>query len=286
MRSLALIALCLSLLTCVTFAEEFEFDGGRLDATWEPDRQILWVEITLGIVPADSHMWVLTVAAHRFGDGVFAWQMHYSESMDSVLILPNDFLTARNFTTEQLGIEAMFEPKEGRLTLGVPSGDVIPRLIAPGDQLEIHALWVQQEPLVAFAVPVYGPNSTLPAGGGANSDEGTASISMAPLPLDDHYAQGEPITHRFRLPQDVRSEDGARVVLSYTLMRIHDDRAAEFARFAHIAYSVDEDTYFYQIDTTTLPVGPYRLMIDSANSVYSDRMDLVIEPPERTSSAP
>jgi hypothetical protein len=224
-------------------------------------------------------MWVLTVYSHRFEDGIFAWQIHYSETIDSVLVLPNDFLTARNFTTEQLGIEAELAASGASLSLRLPILGAIPRLIGDGDLIDLHALWIQQEPLISMILP--GPEglAILPAGGGASvpaSESEPVSTSM--LPDVGVFVQGQPISHQFALQDPLATDGLQRLVLSYTLMRLHDDRSSEFARFAHVLYNFDTALYSYTIDTSALEPGHYRLLIGASNSSSSYQMELEIVP--------
>jgi len=220
------------ILCCIPLvAEEVRFDEGWLDCTWTLDSQYL--EIRAGIddssIPSETHMWVLTVHTHRFEDGVFAWQLHYSEDIDSVLVIPNDFLTARHFTTLQLGIEIEFHELGNELSLRIPSQGPLPRLVAEGDLIELHALWIQQQPLASMRIPLLDNLAAQQAGGGASvPGEETQTISSSPLPSLHIYEQGESISHQFVLEKPSEPDDIQRVVLSYTLMRVHEHRANEF----------------------------------------------------------
>ena len=276
---IVLVLVCLS-----AHAESTGSDHGSLNMTWSDDQQHLDVQVAT-IAPAsgaESHVWILTVYGHRFADGIFAFQIHYSAAMDSVLVLPNDFLTARNFTTEQLGIETELSDDGSQLSLRLPILGAIPRLIAEGDLVEVHALWVQQEPLLSAYVPAPGVSAALlPAGGGATVPGSSIKpTSTSPLPDPRSFVQGQSIDHQFSLGDVTALGDGLqRIVLSYTLMRLHDDRTSDFVRFAHIAYDFDTSLYSYSIDTANLAPGRYSLIIGSSNSSVSTRAELEITAP-------
>ena len=272
----------LGLLCIPVYAEELSFDGGSLTYVWSGDMQDFTIQATINRLspPSETHTWILTLYSHRFEDGVFAWQLHFSETIDSVLVLPNDFLTARHFTTAQLGIEVQLSMLGNQLTLRLPTVGTIPHLVAVGDLIELHALWIQQAPLVSVRVPAPDALSDAPAGGGASfPDSNGGAISTSPLPEADRFEQGLPISHQFTLQEQPAPDSVQRIVLSYTLMRLHEDQANEFARFAHISYDFDSASYYYTIDTSRLAPGKYSLLIGSSNSDLSYRMELEIVDP-------
>lgn len=299
MRAVILTVIALvGLIFLPACAEKLFYDGGLLNINWSDDNQHVAIELRIDAFAAEdqSPVWVLTVYSHRFIDGIFAWQIHYSTDIDSVLVLPNDFLTARNFTTTQLGIEAELSEIGNELSLRLPMRGTIPNLIAAGDLIEVHALWIQQEPLVSIALPgpgglaiLHTDDSTpvdseskidLPAGGGAaKADSDNNFVSANLTPSFDRFVQGNPISHQFSL-QDT-PDALPRIVLSYTLMRLHDDRPRELMRFTHVSYDVDTALYSYTIDTTTLKPGSYVLLIDSSNSSLAAQMELMIIAPNR-----
>ncbi len=287
MRCLIWVAL-LALLHVPVVAGSIAFAGGGATVSWSSDTQLMMIEAWLDTTTPDvqSHVWILTIDSQRFADGIFAWQLHYSEAMDSVVVLPNDFLTVRHFTTAQLGIDVELLDSGQRLRVRIPVNGAIPHLIAEGDQIELHALWIQQAPLLATLVPLL--NDTIAsAGGGASlpeaqptvSETQSASISTSLVPEISDYVQGVPIVHRFALADSTATEEANRVVLSYTLMRIHDGQASEFVRFSHIPYDSSSHEYAYAIETANLSPGLYRLLIDSSNSSLSARMDIEITAP-------
>jgi len=271
----------LSLLCLPVSADDLQFNGGWITCSWSNDSQFVTIQAAVDEAspPSATHMWVLTVYSHRFEDGIFAWQIHYSETINSVLVLPSDFLTARHFTIEQLGIEAELSASGHELILHVPISGAIPRLIAGGDLIELHALWIQQAPLTAIMLSSLG-EAVLPAGGGASLPElRNHPVSTSLFPDVDHYVQGQSILHSFILTSKPESGEDPRIVLSYTLMRLHDDQTSEFVRFAPIPYDFDSGTYSYVIETGNLESGHYSLVIGSANSDLSVRMEFWITSP-------
>jgi hypothetical protein len=159
--------------------------------------------------------------------------------------------------------------------LRLPVTGPIPRFVYPGDILEVHALWVQQPPLASITVPAFDSLAS-PTGGDAGASIAESELSSSPLPPSDLYVRGQPIAHRFLLSDEVRDSGGNRAVFSYTLMRLHETRAPEFVRFAHISYDAETGIYSFSIDTSMLVVGRYRLLIGSADGEMSYRMDLSI----------
>lgn len=301
-KTTSLCAILLGLLLLTVHAEDVPFDNGGVSIHWSTDGQFVTILSTTDVAPAEgeSHVWILTVYSHRFSDGLFAWQLHYSEGMDSVLVLPNDFLTARHFTTEQLGIEATLSDTGDRLSLRVPTQGTIPNLITAGDQIEIHALWIQQPSLVSLTIPIPGALATaLPSGGAGGAvdnqdlenspspaidavsdpDSDVESLSTSLVPDTTSYVQGEPLAHCFAPAKQLSSDGPNRIVLSYTLFRLHDDQATEFVRFAPVSYDFDTGTYAYTINTDNLKPGHYRLLIDSSNSDLSARMEFWLVSP-------
>jgi len=274
----------LFVLLCSVFAcaEETSFDGGTLRCQWTPDSQTLIIEATVDAFPQPNALpvWVLTVSCNRFDDGIFAWQIHYSEAIDSVLVLPNDFLTARHFAIGQLGIEAQLTSTASgpEIRLQIPSLGIIPNLASPGDRIDLHALWVQQSPLATITVPTLSEVLAEQAGGGASLPAAADPVTTSsPLPELSTYSLNQPIAHRFILEQETDGSDQPeRIVFSYTLMRLHDAQAAEFVRFAHIAYDIDSHIYSYVIDTSKLTPGSYSLLIGSPGSDVTYQMELTL----------
>lgn len=272
-------AIYLTLCCIPVCAEEVLFDGGWLDCTWSFDSQYLTIRAGIddSTTPAETYMWVLTVYSHRFEDGLFAWQIHYSEDIDSVLVLPNDFLTARHFTTLQLGIDAELAGSGTEVSLRLPIHGAIPHLVVAGDLIELHALWVQQEPLISMRVPAPENLAVIQMGGGASIPASESeTISTSPLPDVDRFEQGQPISQQFVLQGTPTPDVLQRIVLSYTLMRLHETRDNEFVRFAHISYDFETNIYSYAIDTSRLEPGRYSLIIGSSNSELSYQMELEI----------
>ncbi|MFC2095968.1 hypothetical protein ACFLSW_06005 [Candidatus Bipolaricaulota bacterium] len=281
--SFSCFVVLLSLLCCTPVsADDVQFESGSMRCTWGTGLQhvIIHAETEIDVTPGTSSAWVLTAYAHRFEDGVFAWQMHYSRDLDSVLVLPNDFLTARHFTTDQLGIEIELDSSGSGIDIRIPILGTIPQLIVAGDLIELHALWVQQEPLVTMLVPDPGNPVVLQTGGGATVPEpSTGLISSSPLPEADRYERGQAISHQFILHSDPDSDESSRALLTYTLMRIRESQADELMRFAPIPYDPTSGIHSYVINTSALDHGEYRLFVDSSDGSVSYQLELQIVQP-------
>jgi len=236
-------------------AEEVYFEEGRVAYQWvEGDVFSLGVRLEEGRgETASSEMWVVTLLADRFANGVFAWQLHYGEAFQNVLVVPNDFLTARKFSLEQLGIEVEHHQQGLELVLRIPCSGPLPALIAVGDRIAVHALWLQQEPLVVLDVRSE-PTAVVEGGGGV-------SETQEMVPPRSTYEQGEPIRHRFTV-RDPETGDIVRfITASYTLLRVREGRSDEFVRFSHITRDPETGAFEYEIDTTKLREGEYRLIV-------------------------
>jgi len=239
------------------------------------------LDLNVWVDPAidEDAMWVLTVLCTRFEDGLFAWQLHVSSTLDSLLVLPNDFLTARHFTTAQLGITVHADVFQGHLALHVPIDTPIPRLIAPGDVIELHALWIQQAPIAV--IPVVTNDVSLAAASVAGSGGGLLPPDSF-LPAMRSFAQGEPLVHHFVPDLQPLRPPFDRLVLSYTLMRLPDDLPPQLVRFSPIAYDEATGSYRYEIDTTMLAPGRYRLIIGATNANLTERAEFVVSAAEPT----
>lgn len=238
---------------------DLSFEGG--DALLRVDAGTGGAELTLTAAGTETpapHTWVITVEAGRFEDGIFGWQLHFSEGHDSVLVIPNDFLTARVFTTAQLGMEIREHVPGTKLVLFLPSDGPIPNLLAQGDRVTIHALWLQQDPLGTMQVEEDLSASAV-AGGGASMEARDESETY--LPVAAQFRQGELIRHAFRTPPDDGTAREASDAASYSLLRIHDQDAVEFIRFSHIPYDAGTGMYTYEIPTDRLAPGLYRLIV-------------------------
>jgi len=261
------------------------FPEGRLEILWEGEVTCLVrVEIeSESEKDSESRVWVLTVIAERFVDGVFAWQIHFDASRSSVLVIPNDFLTSRLFSLSQLGITASSE-STGQLALSVPRNRLIPNLIAPGDRLQVHALWVQQEPLVSFVVPPFQGEAIVvgPAGEGGGAGASTLAATGDCLPAQAAFLQGEPIEHRFVVVDEVSGAIDVLAHASCALLRSDGGESGEVLAY-EILVCDETGVFALRIDTTGLPSGEYELLVWTSASTDAYRKRLEIIQPEEPS---
>ncbi len=278
MRRVALVLLLVAVVGWATSGREIAFPGGRLTIVWE-DAGVLLVRIRLD-QPAEADgtkTWVLTDLAHRFADGVFAWQVHVSEDHQSALVIPNDFLMVSKFTLDQLGIGIAAHEPGLSLELRIPCEDPIPNLAAPGDLLEIHALWRQMAPIVTIEVPPYQAGIAV---GGAGGGLGTAELpSTVPLPAGTTYTIGETIHHRFVvIDPETGAPDGAATA-SCSLIQI-EDGTRNFRRYFVIPKDLETAVFELEIDTGNLGAGTYDLYVwTSADGGTSFQGRLVLKEP-------
>jgi hypothetical protein len=238
------------------------FDGGQLTVSWGTTENGVLVTARM-LEPAaeelqDSATWVLTAYAGRFEDGIYAWQLHFSQSSANVLVIPSDFLTARVFTLAQLGIEIREHVSGKSISLWIPSDGPVPHLIAPQDKITLHALWLRQTPLATLVVEE--PAVALAAGGGGGAEVVPAALSSSFLPLRTEYVRGETVEHRFIIADPALAEEGWGAA-SYSLLRIREGQGDEFVRFSHLDYDETSGVYSYRIETDRLPPGRYRLIV-------------------------
>ena len=194
-----IVCLCLAALLgggCV--AEELSLEGGSVEIGWE-DVSVLVLRVLFD-EPAGAiegtRTWVVTDLARRFVDGVFAWQLHFSETQENVLVIPNDFLMTRSFSFEELGVEIVTHEPGRELTIRIPRSTLIPNLVVPSDIIEVHALWKQMPPIVTLSVPTL-ETLVAGAGGGGRSEDNASAPSAEPFPQRSAYTAGETIRHRF-----------------------------------------------------------------------------------------
>ncbi len=257
MRRAAVLAAVIALVSCTAWAETAAFPGGTLDLTWL-DETALSIRVVLDETALQTGSapltWVLTVSALRFEDSIHSWQLHISPTYASLVVVPNDFLGTQRFTLEQLHVEV--SESAGRvLSLLVPRSGPIPELVVPGDTIQVHALWIQQEPLVTAEVP---EPATAGAGGG---DADAASGSVSYVPPQTVYAQGVPIRHAFPL---VNSETGApadRGSARIALVRASKGLADELICYLYQEPDPVTGLVSYEFDTLGLVPGEYDLIV-------------------------
>jgi len=232
---------------------EVAFDKGSAALRWL-DGEVLELRIEMAEAgdAADGLTWVVTAVANRFADGIFAWQLHLSPQLESFLVIPNDFLTARNFSFAQLGIGVLQYEPGALLHIQIPRFGPIPELVSPGDRLDLHALWIGQAPLASMVVPEL---SAAPAGAGAEADvDLPGSLSADPLPAAREFARGELIERRFLLEEGFT---GA----SLTLARKTEQTGYEIVRVHWLRPDPDTGIVSYALDTLGLAIGSYELVI-------------------------
>ena len=232
---------------------EVAFDKGSAALRWL-DGEVLELRIEMAEAgdAADGLTWVVTAVANRFADGIFAWQLHLSPQLESFLVIPNDFLTARNFSFAQLGIGVLQYEPGALLHIQIPRFGPIPELVSPGDRLDLHALWIAQAPLVSMVVPEL---SAGPAGAGAEADvDLSGSVSADPLPATREFARGALIQNRFLLEEGFT---GA----SLTLARKREETGYEIVRVHWLRPDPDTGIVSYALDTLGLAIGSYELVI-------------------------
>ena len=241
--------------SAVALATTADFPGGTLDVSWVDDAMLsIGVALDAATPQTSSEplVWVLTVNAFRFGDGIHSWQLHLSTTHASVVVIPNDFLVTQQFALGQLHIDASASEPGKVLSLLVPRTGPIPELIAPGDTVEVHALWIQQEPLATLEVPEPAPAG---AGGG---DADAASGSATCVPSQTVYAQGLPIRHAFAL---VNPETGAPVdrgSARIALVRVSEGAADELVSYLYLEPDPATGLVAYEFDTSNLVPGGLR----------------------------
>ena len=257
-----------------------------LSVEWE-EGGVCALSVVLSDASVGDGVWVITLLADRYDDGIFAWQLHWSPEQANVIVLPNDFLTSRAFLLEQLGIET--EISSGQWTLRIPRHGAIPELVSPGDTLRIHALWLQQEPLGSVVVPETSIATAEAAGAGGTQPEAPISEatletesemtgdepSTEPLPSQTVYLIGEPIAHRF-VPVD--PETGETRIGNHataTLLRVFKDKPPDLQIYRTLQPDTD-GVLSLHIETVSLLAGTYELYvwISGEEHAHSMRLEL------------
>lgn len=273
MQKTTLVALLLVVVGLAVVAEETAFPNGVVDVSWD-EAAVLLLQIRFNDVapPTDRvRTWVVTDLAHRFADGVFAWQLHYSEEHESVIVISNDFLMTGSFTFEQLGIEVIKHEPGRELALRIPRDGPIPNFAVPGDLIEVHALWKQMAPVVAVSLPSLGSVAGI-AGAGAGLDgAAVGEPSTELLPPHSTYTIGETIRHRFVLIDSVTGESDPWATASYSLV-LDESGQKTWLRYLLISKDPDTGVFELEIDTSDLRAGFYDLYMwastDGGTSVH------------------
>lgn len=285
-RTIALLLFGLAVWATAAGAAE-AFAGGRADVLWD-DADVLSVRVALNDPPPEdalSLMWVVTVLADRFADGILAWQLHLSPTHESVVVIPNDFLTARSFPLAALGIEVVEHDAGQTLHIRIPRRAPILEFIAPGDRLEVHALWVQQEPLVTSRIPdsAGGGGTAVAAEDVHAEDEGAAeseALTAVPVPLLDVWPRGEALRHAFLL---LDPRDGSVVAwgaATIAFLRIDEEGNPEIVEYLYRTPDPETGKIEYAFETSDLEEGVYEIIVWTSVSAESARRRIRIAAPD------
>lgn len=270
------IAMILALSAWGTCAETTRFPDGVLDLAWIGEGLSIRVVLSNGVQTDNpSPMWVVTLNARRFDDGVHSWQIHLSTSHQSLVMIPNDFLVAQRFSLQQVGVGIVALPSASEVALLIPRTGVVPGLVAPGDLLEIHALWIRQKPLVAVRIP-----DVSEAGSGGQSEEEGTGTSLY-MPAETVLVVGTPIRHTFAL---VDKETGQPIYGAYAriaLVRITESLAEALVDYAYCEPSGEAGLVTYEFETGRLEAGTYDLIVwvGPPGAVMRHRLELVSPAP-------
>lgn len=272
MKRVIWIAMVLALSAWGACAETIRFPDGTLDLAWIGEglsiRAVLDNEVQ---TDNPSPMWVVTLNARRFDDGVHSWQIHLSTSHQSLVMIPNDFLVAQRFSLQQVGVGIVAPPSASEVALLIPRTGVVPGLVAPGDLLEIHALWIRQKPLVAVRIP-----DVSEAGSGGQSVEKSTGASLY-VPAGTVLVVGTPIRHTFILVDEETGQpiDGAYARIA--LVRITESLAEALVDYAYCEPSGETGLVTYEMETDGLEPGTYDLIVwvDPPGAAVRQRLELV-----------
>jgi len=252
---LAVVGL-LVLFAAAAEAETTGFPGGTLDVLWA-DEATLSLRVVLD-APAPQtgsavFMWVVTVHAARFADGIASWQLHLSPTYASIVVIPNDFLATQRFTLEQLRVEVAASDPGRSLSLRIPRSGPIPELVVPGDEIEVHALWIQQAPVVAVTVP--SPEALRP------SIAGSGGATSQTLPAQEVYSIGTAIRHQFAIVDPETGEPVPWGAATIALVRIREGQADEIIRYLYREPDPATGIVTYEFDTLNLAPGIYEIIV-------------------------
>jgi len=248
------------------------FDGGWVEVGWENTAALvvrICLDDMLGTAD-DSATWVVTNLSHRFQDGVFAWQIHYSEEEESVIVIPNDFLMVHGFDLSHLGIDVLSHETGRELTLRIPRDALIPNLVSPSDLLEIHALWRQMEPIAVVAVPDFGQPFAIAGSGGEIELAETCAEEL--LPTQSVYVVGEPIDHCFVVIDSETGEPDPWATAYCEIVRCSGNRGI-LAQF-EIPRSSETGAFELLIETSGYAPGNYDLCIWGSAGIECKRIEI------------
>jgi hypothetical protein len=256
-------------------AETTSFPGGALDVLWADDAMLSLHVALDGPAPQTGSavlMWVLTVHASRFADGIHSWQLHLSPTYASIVVIPNDYLATQRFTLEQLRIDVVASDPGRSLSLRIPRSGPIPELVAPGDAIEVHALWLQQQPIVTASLPDVEPES---AGGGGSEGGGGRLI-----PPQQVYTLGVTIRHEFVLMDSATGQPALEGAALVGFVCVGGDGAGELVRYLYCAANPETGVVTYEIDTTGLAAGTYEIIVRATpGTTERQRIELLAASP-------
>ena len=286
---------------------------GTLSIGWEPAGS-LSIDIILDDENETSQeeggaTWVLTGHAHRFEDDLYAWQIHLSQEFESFMIIPNDFLAARSFLFAEAGVHAESDATAGTLHIEIPETAFARPLVTAGDIVDIHAIWIQLEPLFSVTVPDQAaafsdepteaavadralPSGEEAVGAGAahqiaeEHPEGSEDQQAVPVsdvvthdwfPSRTVYVQGEAIEHRFTLLDPASNEAARWATATINLLRLQDRGPSQIVLFESLTGDPYTGVFAYQIDTSSLAPGNYELIIWTSAGGESRRAGIRID---------
>ena len=93
-RAAFLVVVLVLASSTAALAQTVSFPGGTLDVAWADDAMLSICVALDAATPQTSSeplVWVLTVNAFRFGDGIHSWQLHLSATYASVVVIPMTF---------------------------------------------------------------------------------------------------------------------------------------------------------------------------------------------------
>ncbi len=292
-----LVCLMLAVVTVGVYAETtVEEDWGSLSIGWEPTG-FLAIDVTLSgesvASPEEAAAtWVLTGHAHRFGDDLYAWQIHLSQEVENFMVIPNDFLAARAFLLSEAGVRAESDATAGTLHIEIPEAAFARSLVAAGDVVDVHAIWIQLEPLFSIAIPdqaiasggelagagaAYAPGEEPTAGREQpQATPATDQVIHEWFPAQTVYVQGETIEHRFVLLDPESDEPACWATATINLLRLQDQGPSQIVLFESLTGDPHTGVFDYRVDTAELTPGSYELIIWTSASGESRRATIRI----------
>jgi len=277
------VCCALALASCAVCAENrIENSWGTLSIDWTPDGFVSIDVLLLDSSPlpqvGTTGTWVLTGHAHRFADDLYAWQIHVSRQFDSFMIIPNDFLASSAFAFAEVGITSHPEAMPAGLHVEIPGTMFGRSLVTGGDTVDVHAIWIQLEPLWSITIPeqdVAGAASDDPVGGGAvvessdveEPEDGTDALPDETEPGTDWfpaqrtYVRGEAIEHRFVLVDPETEEAAQWATGTINVMRTHEQGPSQIVLFEMLIGNPTTGVFSYRIDTSAFVAGVYELIV-------------------------